>query len=174
MCQFGSYITSYARRQTILTSQKIKDYSIEKYGIDKYIYSDTDSIHTTLGLEDLEKIVDIDDCILGKWKHESSFEKAKFIRQKCYVEIINNEYNIVCSGLPKKCVYKKPEDEENVYYKTYNEKFEIIEKKFSLKDFKIGFIACGKLTYKYVKGGCILVDTDFSIKEQKLLLNKGK
>lgn len=35
------------------------DYSIGKYGKDMYIYSDTDSIHTILSVEELEKIVEI-------------------------------------------------------------------------------------------------------------------
>ena len=37
----ASFITSYARRKTITTSQKIKEYSINKYGKDLYIDSDT-------------------------------------------------------------------------------------------------------------------------------------
>ena len=35
----GSFITSYAREKTIRTSQAIKSYSIEKYGVDLYCYS---------------------------------------------------------------------------------------------------------------------------------------
>lgn len=37
----GSFITSYAREKTIRTSQAIRDYTMEKYGVDYYIYSDT-------------------------------------------------------------------------------------------------------------------------------------
>ena len=37
----GSFITSYAREKTIRTSQAIRDYTLGKYGIDYYIYSDT-------------------------------------------------------------------------------------------------------------------------------------
>lgn len=37
----GSFITSYAREKTIRTSQAIKDYTLGKYGVDYYIYSDT-------------------------------------------------------------------------------------------------------------------------------------
>ena len=66
----GSFITAYAREKTIRTSQAIKDYSINKYGIDKYIYSDTDSIHTTLSIEELKQFCDIDDVRLGAWKCE--------------------------------------------------------------------------------------------------------
>ena len=39
--QIGAFITSYAREKTIRTSQAIRDYTKEKYGVDYYIYSDT-------------------------------------------------------------------------------------------------------------------------------------
>lgn len=60
----GAFITSYGREKTIRTSQAIKDYSIKTYGEDKYCYSDTDSIHTTLPVEDLLKFCEIDDVKL--------------------------------------------------------------------------------------------------------------
>ena len=137
----GIFITSYAREKTIRTSQAIKDYSINKYGKDMYIYSDTDSIHTLLPIEELEQFCEIDNVELGKWKHEASFEKARFIRQKCYLEMIDNEVKITCAGMPKDC-YKYVE----------------------WKKFKQGFTCGGKLTFKHVKGGVKLVETDFTIK----------
>lgn len=60
----GAFITAYAREKTIRTSQAIKEYSISKYGKDMYIYSDTDSIHTMLSIEELKKFCDIDDIKL--------------------------------------------------------------------------------------------------------------
>ena len=93
----GSFITAYARNKTIRTSQGIMDYSIEKYGVNKYIYSDTDSIHCLLSIEELKKFCEIDDVKLGAWKHEGSFTKARFVRQKCYIEEINRKVrNNVC------------------------------------------------------------------------------
>lgn len=142
----GSFITAYAREKTIRTSQKIKDYSIQKYGVDLYYYSDTDSIHTGLPIEELKQFCDIDDVRLGAWKHEGDFERAKFIRQKCYLEDIDGEIKITCSGMPKQC-YK--------YVKWEN--------------FKTGFTCGGKLTFKHVKGGVILVETEFTIKEEKMV-----
>lgn len=56
----GAFITAYAREKTIRTSQAIKDYSIKKYNKDLYIYSDTDSIHTLLSIEELKQFCDID------------------------------------------------------------------------------------------------------------------
>lgn len=60
----GCFITAYAREITIRTSQAIKDYSIEKYGKDLYYYSDTDSVHTGLSIEELKQFCDIDDVKL--------------------------------------------------------------------------------------------------------------
>ena len=48
----GAFITAYAREKTIRTSQAIKTYSLEKYGVDMYCYSDTDSVHTLLPIEE--------------------------------------------------------------------------------------------------------------------------
>ena len=153
----GAFITSYAREKTIRTSQAIKDYSISTYGEDRYIYSDTDSIHTTLPVEDLLKFCDIDDVALGYWKIESKFRKAKFIRQKCYLEDIEDEktgeykIKITCAGMPESC-YK---------YVTWD-------------SFKTGFTCGGKLTYKSVKGGVKLVETEFTIKNEVLKKNIEK
>ena len=147
----GSFITSYAREKTIRTSQAIKSYSIEKYGEDLYCYSDTDSIHTLLPIEDLKKFCDIDDNKLGFWKIESQFKRAKFVRQKCYLEDILDEekgeykLKITCAGMPQSC-YK---------FVTWD-------------TFRTGFSCKGKLTYKSVKGGVKLVETEFTIKDDKL------
>ncbi len=140
----GIFITSYAREKTIRTSQAIKDYSIKKYGKDLYCYSDTDSIHTLLPIEELKQFCEIDDVALGKWKHESTFSKARFVRQKCYLENIDGEVKITCAGMPKDC-YK---------YVEWNK-------------FKQGFTCGGKLTFKHVVGGVKLVETDFTIKYDK-------
>ena len=165
----AAFITAYARRKTIQTSQAIKEYSLEHYGKDMYIYSDTDSIHTTLPIEECKKFCQIDDFKLGYWAHEATTVREKCIRQKCYVQEfydkkkyyskklelkINKIYHkitgikwpyklsITCAGLPERCYDQVTWD-----------------------NFKEGFTAHGKLTYKYVKGGVKLVETDFTIKE---------
>ena len=148
ICLYGCFITSYAREKTIRTSQAIKDYSIKKYGQDMYIYSDTDSIHTLLPIEELKLFCDIDPVRLGAWKHEGDFTKAKFVRQKTYLEEIDGNVNITCAGMPKSCY-------DNVTW----------------DNFKTGFTCGGKLTFKHVKGGVILVETDFTIKEEKTIHN---
>lgn len=144
----GAFITAYARDKTIRTSQSIKDYSIKKYGIDMYCYSDTDSIHTILPIEELKQFCEIDDVELGKWKHESHFTRAKFIRQKTYLEEIDGEIQITCAGLPQRCYDQVTWD-----------------------NFKEGMKVDGKLTFTHVKGGVILKETEFTIKEDKKLIN---
>lgn len=145
----ATFITSYARYKTITTSQKIKDYSIKKYGIDKYVYSDTDSVHCLFeNSDELKDIIEIDDYKLGAWKEESKFIKGKYIRQKCYIELGTDEkMNVTIAGLPKKLGDIITFDNFNVGFSTEN-----IDSKNK------------KLTYKHVKGGVLLVETEFTIK----------
>lgn len=139
----ATFVTSYARNKTIRTSQKIRDYTIQNYGKDFYIYSDTDSIHMLkMEEEELKRFVDIDDYILGYWKLESEFVQGKFLRQKCYIEkSIDGKINVTVAGLPK-----------------------FLGDKITFENFKKGFTAKGKLTFGHVNGGVILKETDFTIK----------
>ena len=142
----GAFITSYARNKTIRTSQAIKTYSIEKYGKDMYIYSDTDSIKTLLPLEELHEFCEIDDVKLGAWKYEGTAIRSKFVRQKTYLEEFINkdgekETVITCAGMPKT-------SHKYVRWET----------------FKRGFTCGGKLIFSHVKGGVKLIETNFTIK----------
>ena len=141
----GSFITAYAREITIRTSQKIKEYSLKKYGKDMYIYSDTDSIKTLLPVEELTQFCDIDNVRLGAWKNEGIATKGKWIRQKCYLEEIDGKMHITCAGMPKSC-YSQVEWDK----------------------FKVGLSVGGKLTFKHVKGGVKLVETEFTIKDDNV------
>ena len=149
-CPVASFITAYSRYDIITTSQAIRDYSLKTYGEDYYIYSDTDSIHMIrLTEEELAKIIKMDDYKLGYYKKESEAVRGIYIRQKCYVEVApDGTINTTVAGLPKK-----------------------LSKYVTLENFKKGFSVLAsdkekehKLTYKHVKGGVLLVDTDFTIK----------
>lgn len=163
------FITSYGRVDTVRTSMKIREYSLKKYGEDRYYYSDTDSIHCGLTDEDLEALKDdifLDDYALGAWAKESEFDRALFIRQKCYVEEEKGKLNVTVAGLPK--------------YLAPLITFENFKRGFSTEGLTLGQMINlaskngatpeeikkmhHKLTYKYVKGGVILADTDFTIK----------
>lgn len=165
----AAFITAYGRNRTIRTSQIIKDYTKKKYGEDRYYYSDTDSIHASLTDEDLEELKDIikiDDFKLGYWAKEAEFDRAIYIRQKCYIEEIKGKLQVTVAGLPK---YLAPLITFENFKKGFTTEGLTREEMIS--------IASGngatpeeieklhhKLRYKYVKGGVILADTDFTIK----------
>ena len=98
------WTTSLGRSKTIRTAQAIRDYTIEKYGIDKMCYCDTDSCHANLTQEDLKElkdIIQIDDYALGFWSWEASWQRGCFIRQKCYIEEIDGKVHATIAGMPK-------------------------------------------------------------------------
>lgn len=86
-------ITSYCH--------KLIDDAILETGYDKFVYCDTDSVHTLGTLPDDW----VDDKIIGKFKLEGIEETAKYVRQKCYVHKEWNgkkkkiEYTITCAGM---------------------------------------------------------------------------
>lgn len=163
----GTFITAYARYKTITSAQKVYN---------KFIYADTDSLHLDIKLpeevkklpiKELEKLstkeiiqlgVDIPEDLfihpteLGAWKIENVFNRARFIRQKSYIEDGNKPetwntelynkklLNITCAGLPDRC---------------YNQ--------VTWENFKEGATYGGKLMPKHVKGGIVLTETEFTI-----------
>lgn len=164
----GTFITSWARYKTITSAQKVKDI---------FVYADTDSLHIRIDLpESLRKMsnkelenlntadlqkhglplpddFEVDPVKLGAWKIESRFNRARFIRQKCYMEDWNtpdtwNTENykqellkITCAGMPKSCYP----------YVTW-------------ENFHEGASYKGKLLPDHVKGGIVLKEVDFTIK----------
>lgn len=163
------FVTSFGRSKTILSSQAIRDYTIEKYGEDRYCYSDTDSIHANITDEDLDElkdIIQIDDYALGFWSCEAHWERGLFIRQKCYVEQVDGKVHATIAGMPK---YLEPLISFDNFKRgfsttrmSYADMVELATKNgASIEEIKK---LHHKLTYKYVKGGVILADTDFTIK----------
>lgn len=151
----GTFVTSWARYITISTSQKIHEESKKKTGVSRYLYSDTDSIHL-IGLEIPEGIF-VDDDILGAWKKENVFERAKFIQAKRYIEDIyifdkgkpiKNSYGDFCTNLKVTCAGLPEKSHKFVTW----------------ENFKIGTSYGGKLIPKQVTGGTVLVETLFTLK----------
>lgn len=126
----GTFITAWARFITISSAQSVYD---------RFVYADTDSLHL-IG-DDIPAQLEIDAYKLGAWKHESTFTRARFLRQKSYIEEIEGKLNITCAGLPERC-YK---------YVTWD-------------NFHPNVVYEGKLGMKHVKGGIVLVDTSFTIR----------
>lgn len=126
----GTFITAWARHTTISAAQKVYD---------RFLYADTDSLHL-VGTE-LPEGLNIDDTALGAWAHESTFTRARFLRQKTYVEEIDGKIHITCAGMPSKCY-------EHVTW----------------DNFMTGNSFEGKLQPAHVPGGIVLKNVDFTIK----------
>ena len=126
----GTFITAWARYKTISSAQKV-------YA--RFVYADTDSLHL-IGTE-IPDMLEIDPVKLGAWKHESTFTRARFLRQKSYIEEIDGVLKITCAGMPDRCYQ----------YVTWD-------------NFHTGATYAGKLGMTHVKGGIVLKDIPFSIK----------
>ncbi len=145
----GSAITSYARCFTITAAQK-NYHGVNARG---FIYADTDSIHTDLNPSEI-KGIRIDDKEFCCWKIESEWDVGWFVRPKTYIEHIVREdgeecepkYNVKCAGMPEKS--------KEIFLSQMND----------LSDFDIGLKVSGKLLPKRIKGGVVLVDTDYEMR----------
>jgi hypothetical protein len=167
----GSAITSYSRNFTIRSAQA------NFHGADKkgFKYADTDSIHCDLEPSEI-KGIRVSDKAFCCWKLESQWDTAKFIRQKTYVEHVTHEdlkpiekpyYNIKCAGMPDSCkdllLISMGEKEANEKQKEKYKDF--LSKKRTLDDFDIGLKIPSKLKPKDIKGGVILVEEDYTMRE---------
>ena len=169
----GSAITSYSRNFTIRAAQA------NYHGADKrgFKYADTDSIHCDLPPSEI-KGIRVDDNDFCAWKLESCWDVAKFIRQKTYVEHVTHEdlkplekpyYNIKCAGMPEHCknLFLKSmqgvSEKELSQYKPNTQEF--LRQKRTLDDFKIGLTIPEKLLPRVIKGGVILEETNFTLRE---------
>ena len=128
----GTFVTSWARDYTIRSAQSLYD---------RFLYADTDSLHI-IGT-DIPTEIFVSETQLGGWKCEAEFIRAKYLRNKCYIEDMKGEgLKVTCAGMPKDC-YK------NVTW----------------ENFKFGTVFEGKLSAKHVPGGIVLVPTTFEIQE---------
>ena len=154
---YASFVTAWARDNIIRDAQKMYD---------RFIYADTDSLH--LEGYDIPEGLWIDDAKLGAWKIEGKFELGKYLRPKTYIHghyrqtvrgendrtgmgIESAENSIVvdeikCAGMP-----------------------DAVKDCCGWENFRIGAtFDTGKLTQVRVKGGVMLEDIPFTIKENVL------
>ena len=175
----GSAITSYSRNFTIRAAQQ------NYYGADKrgFKYADTDSIHCDLAPNEIKgiRVSDNDFCA---WKLEACWDIAKFIRQKTYVEHVTHEdlkpvehpyYNIKCAGMPNSCKqlllasmgeeWIDSEHRLEIKDKQKEKYKDFISEKRTLDDFKIGLTVPSKLLPLTIRGGVILKEVDFTLRD---------
>lgn len=126
----GVFITAWARDKVIRTAQSVYD---------RFCYADTDSIHVTgTNIPNIE----VDDKKLNYWKLESHFTRARFIRQKTYIEEIDGKLNVKCAGMP-----------------------DSLKELVTWENFHVGFEkADGRLMPKHVQGGIVLVESPYKLR----------
>ena len=154
----GAAITAKARRYQIETIQKNKT---------RFCYSDTDSLHC-IG-DPAEFVGPVDDKIYGAYKIEATWKRARYVRQKTYIEEWDpRQIEAETKGMN--------EEERGRYFKEKKyinicaagmtpEQKQIFRDKFSFQDFEEGLtIRGGKLKPRSVRGGVILEEVDFTIR----------
>lgn len=138
-CPESAFITAWGRYDIV-------DGANRNYN--KFAYCDTDSLHIICDDNELPNL-DIDSKKLGAFKIEHDFNRVKYIGTKCYYgeEWIDGKLskNPTIAGLSKEEGVKKVDFET----------FEIGEKYESVK-----------LTPRMVKGGIVLLDSDFVLRER--------
>lgn len=190
----GAFITAWARYITISSAQKV-------YPL--FRYADTDSLHLEIPLGELSKLsskeleklttadlqkygipipddFEIDPVKLGAWKVESIAHRARFIRQKCYVEDSNppetwNKEKYSTAEVKKYCEQCNIDFDEEI--KKYSGCYDTDILKITCagmpktcysqvtwENFHEGATYSGKLQPKQVEGGVVLIDTDYTIK----------
>ena len=126
----GSFITAWARYITITSAQKVYN---------RFIYADTDSLHL-IG-EEIPQNLDVDKVKLGAWKHEETFDRARYLRPKSYIHETDGQLTVTCAGLTKGCHQ----------YVTWD-------------NFQLGNSFDGKLQQNRVKGGIVLKEISYKLK----------
>lgn len=164
----GAEITAKARRYQIETIQA--NYS-------RFRYSDTDSLHC-VG-DPSEFVGKIDDKEFGAYKIESTFKRARYVRQKTYIEEGDQrQIDSDIADLASKC--EKTGADFNLEAKRYFDEKRYINicaagmtpeqkqrfrNEYDFDDFRPGLtIHGGKLKPFSVTGGVILTEVDFTIK----------
>lgn len=175
----SAFITAYARKKIILDAQYIEDRFHAGLSKARYIYSDTDSLHIDLGIDDIAELIPaVDDFMeecglniheteLGALDHESTFTDAIFIRSKCYMEKCIISKDKYTEGINSDESYLYSHDD----YFYYKNKITVAgmpkdcQEHVTFDNFKVGTTYAGKKQPVAVQGGVILQDIDFTIKQ---------
>lgn len=109
---------------------------------ENFIYCDTDSLHMLANKDGTEPDLPIHPTHLGYYKLEHRVDKSLFLRSKTYIEQYED------GRVEIKCAGASPE----------------VKKGMTFDNFKVGGKYEGKLMPRQVVGGCILMNSTFTIK----------
>lgn len=136
------FVTAWARYKTITSAQRV--------GINNFVYADTDSLKIiNLKQRHVKKLIKVHPKRLGEWKMEGYASQGKFLRAKTYAMQTEEwfpkrktSFHVTCAGMP-----------------------DTVKEKVDFNNFEYGTKFNGKLQQTKVKGGVLLKDTEFTLKE---------
>lgn len=151
----AAFITAYARRKTITSAQAC---------FDRFIYSDTDSL-SLVGTE-LPEGLEIHKSKLGAWKHESTFKRARFIKQKSYIKEIYSDEKEIASFLEENphLAHHVNYDDMTILHVTCSGMPDRCYQYVNWDNFHPGMEYPGKLRPKHVPGGIVLTESHHTIR----------
>lgn len=191
----ASFITAWARYKTITSAQKVYPYFRYADTDSLHLEMKLPSKLKNMSVKDMENLTTkdlqemglpiphdfiVDPVELGAWKVEMIFHRARYIRAKTYIEDVNTpetweclpynskEFSEICDDLE---IDKSVLNNYKNYYDTSKLKITCAGmptncyQHVTWGNFHEGASYSGKLMPKHVKGGIVLVDTDFTIKK---------
>lgn len=178
------FTTAYGRALTIRTAQEVEDNYFLHGTPQRFLYADTDSIHITTTDFEIPRYIDCDSYKLGKWDLELIGCKARYIRQKTYIELAVDKdeleklarrnglkldkftFSEFCSSnTPNKArLVEKAWKRKSVQKVTCAGMSAKLHDKVTFDNFIQGTVYNGNLKSKRIDGGVILLSTDFKIK----------
>lgn len=146
----GAMVTAYARCDLVRAIQ---------VNWDNFLYCDTDSLH----LKGLPRGIPITKKDICTWGIEGTFNRAKYIRQKTYFEVDNRGGRTVrCAGLPRSVIKEVDGKIVRVGVRELVN-FDNFDIHYDFASPDSPFRGC-KLRRQTIKGGVVLVPTDFHIR----------
>lgn len=146
------FVTAYARDTLLRAAMANRA---------RFVYCDTDSLHL-LGTEAPEGIP-LDDHKLCAWKVEGRFKHARHLRAKTYCWDLNDEFDVICAGMPDNIKEHVTWENFHVGFKNYDT---IVNEDGSTED--VVRPGWGKLLAVKVDGGSLLVESKFEIQGERL------
>lgn len=140
------FVTAYAREKTVRAAAEFGD---------RFLYSDTDSIHALGSPSDIPADIEVHPKKLGAWKMEAEFTRAKFLRCKTYAEDVGGVVEYVCAGMSDGLKSVMRFEDFAPGFTTDERKGKVHPRYLDKK--------LWKLNPKNVRGGVILVPVPFTI-----------
>lgn len=160
-CPTSAFITAHCRKRIIEDAMKFGS---------QFVYMDTDSLHILKGDIDPLKVLEVHKTKLGAYKHEATWERARYLRAKAYYHDQGAEAAAYRREQLRLKDAGKPYDTS--IYKTTEIKCggmtDMVKDFVDFENFFTNKIFNGKLIGTFVPGGYLLKETTYKIAEKEI------